>query len=208
MPTKTAAALILAAGLSTRMEGFKPLLRIGSKRLIEHAIALFDACGIPSVTVVGHRSSELVPAINQTSSRIVYNRHYRDGMFSSIQCGVKELSTYQAFFLLPVDIPLVRPDTIEKLLAARENNENMLVYYPEFHSRKGHPPLISTRLIPEILGYDGPGGMRGLLHKCANSSMAVMVDDQFVTRDADTREDLSYLQQQFQRRIAARSCTP
>lgn len=204
MPTNTIGALVLAAGLSTRMKGFKPLLRIVSKRLIEHAIELFDTCGIPCVTVVGHRSSELVPTIAQTSSQIVYNRNYQDGMFSSIQRGVQELSAYEAFFLLPVDIPLVQPSTIQNLLMARKKNNNLLVYYPEFQGRTGHPPLISTKLIPEILSHDGPDGMRGLLRKCASSSIGVKVDDQFVAQDADTSEDLSYLQEQFQRRKAAR----
>lgn len=197
MTNHKSGALILAAGLSTRMKGFKPLLRVGDKRLIEHAITLFENLGIPSLTVVGNRSQELTPIIAQTSSRPVYNENFQDGMFSSLQCGVKELKDCGAFFLLPVDIPLVHPATLKKLLYARDNDASRLIYYPQFLGRRGHPPLISARLIPEILNYNGQDGMRGLLRRYTDKALAVPVEDQFITIDADTREDVLHLREQF-----------
>lgn len=201
MTIPKAGALILAAGLSTRMKEFKPLLRVGGKRLIEHAITLFAGLGIPSVTVVGHRSQELMPIIARTSSRAIFNQNFQDGMFSSIQCGVKELSAYETFFLLPVDIPLVHAETIAQLLSARGEHPSHLIYYPQYLGKRGHPPLISTKLIPEILGYSGTDGMRGLLRNYANKSINVPVADRFITMDADTREDFYHLRKHFKQAI-------
>jgi choline kinase len=49
-------AIILAAGFSSRMHGFKPLIRIGGKSFVHHAIALFRTSGIGKMaTVLGHR---------------------------------------------------------------------------------------------------------------------------------------------------------
>ena len=97
-------ALILAAGLSSRMDEFKPLLEVEGKSLIENAIALFKDTGIEEiVTVVGYRAETLIPIIETASSRYVVNENYQAGMFSSIQKGVVELKdACDAFFLLPV----------------------------------------------------------------------------------------------------------
>lgn len=192
-------ALILAAGLSSRMEGFKPLLPIGKKTLIEHVIGLFDITGIEEVvTVVGHRSEELIPVVEAASSHYVMNDNYLDGMFSSIQRGAKELRhTCDAFFLLPVDIPLVRPATLRQLLDAFTNDPSSLVCYPQFQSRRGHPPLIDSSLVDQILSYEGKGGMRGLLRSYEDLAIVVSVEDPFIRMDADTWEDLSHLRKAY-----------
>jgi len=111
MITDNIGAIILAAGFSTRMRRFKPLLRIGEKTFLEHAIALFKESGVGDiVTVVGHQSEKVIPVAKAVSSRYVINDHYDDGMYSSIQTGVKALGhPCDAFFLLPVDIPLCCP---------------------------------------------------------------------------------------------------
>ena len=199
MAERRIGALVLAAGLSSRMIGFKPLLRIGEKAFIEHAISLFTISGITNVvTVVGYRSDELIPLVEACSSRWVMNRNFRDGMFSSIQLGALKLQgNCDAFFLLPVDIPFVHQSTIRKLITAFATNHDFLVYYPQFQSRSGHPPLIDASLIPQIRTYEGINGMRGVLASCKERSLSVLVEDPFICMDADTREDLSSLQRVY-----------
>lgn len=86
------AAVIPAAGLSSRMHGFKPLLTIGEKPLLEHVIMLFKGAGITDIIiVVGHRAEELIRFVEESSCQNVVNHSYRDGMFSSIQQGLKAL---------------------------------------------------------------------------------------------------------------------
>lgn len=192
-------ALILAAGLSSRMDGFKPLLTIRGKKLIEHVADLFKEAGIDDlVTVVGHRSAELIPVVEAVSSRWVVNLHYSEGMFSSVQCGVKVLrGSCDAFFLLPVDIPLVSPSTISALLDGLKKNPAAPVCYPQFQSRRGHPPLVATSLIDTILEYDGQGGMRGMLRGYEGRAMTVEVEDRFIIEDIDTRADLVRLKKEY-----------
>ncbi|MGB3211450.1 MAG: nucleotidyltransferase family protein [Desulforhopalus sp.] len=189
------AAIVPAAGLSSRMHAFKPLVTIAGKTIIEHVMELFKTTGIDDiVVVVGHRSEELIPVVEAASCRYVINVNYRDGMFSSIQEGVRELSdTCDAFFLLPVDIPLVRPNSIRQLLDAFARDGSSLLCYPQFQSRRGHPPLIDSSLANRILAYDGQDGLRGLLARYENQAIVVPVEDPFILLDADTREDLLYL---------------
>ena len=190
-------AIILAAGLSSRMGEFKPLVRIGGKSFVEHAIALFRTAGIEEiVTVVGHRAQEVLPVVQAAASHGAINADYTNGMFSSVQAGVKALKhPGDAFFLLPVDIPLVRPATVRQLAAGFEQHRAPLVCYPLFQSRRGHPPLINSQLIGALLRHDGMGGMREFLRGYEKQALSVHVEDPYIRLDADTPQDLSRLRE-------------
>ena len=190
-------AIILAAGFSSRMEEFKPLLRIAGNSFVEHAIALFHTSGIEEIiTVVGHRAQEVLPVIQATASRCVINENFADGMYASVQTGVKALKhSIDAFFLLPVDIPFVRPSTIRQLAVGFGQHRAPLVCYPLFQSKRGHPPLISSRLIDPLLSYEGKGGLRKFLRGYEKQARSIPVEDPFTRLDADTPQDLSRLKQ-------------
>ena len=197
MKTDNIGAVILAAGFSTRMKRFKPLLRIGEKTFIEHAITLFKKSGVGDiVTVVGHLPEKVIPVIKAASSRYVINDNYENGMYSSIQAGVKALRhPCDAFFLLPVDIPLVLPTTVRQLSDAFRKNSFSMVCYPQFESKRGHPPLINSKLIDEILSYSGQGGLREFLRRHENQAISIPVEDPFIRLDADTPKDLILLRE-------------
>ena len=181
------------------MKRFKPLLRIGEKTFTEHAIELFQKADIGDiVTVVGHLSEKLIPVVKAAASRYVINDHYHDGMYSSIQTGVKALNhPCDAFFLLPVDIPFVLPSTVRQLSDAFSKNSLAMVCYPQFQSRRGHPPLINSELIDEILSYSGQGGLRKLLRRHENQAVSIPVEDPFIRLDADTPKDLALLREKM-----------
>jgi molybdenum cofactor cytidylyltransferase len=194
-------ALILAAGRSSRMGEFKPLLEIDGISLLDHALALFRNTGVEEiVTVIGYRSETLIPIIERAASRYVVNDNYQYGMFSSIQKGVAELKDKcDVFFLLPVDIPCVRTDTVRQLLEQYYKNSSALVCYPQFDSRRGHPPLIAGSLIDHIISYAGEGGMRGLLRRYEDQAITVPVTDPFLLLDVDTKQDLFRLENEIKK---------
>lgn len=192
-------AIILAAGSSTRMGEFKPLLSIGPKTLLGHAVSLFQNTGIEDIVVVtGHQSEDLTQELNRYPCRSVLNAKFSDGMFSSIQLGVKTLAAASdAFFLLPVDIPLVRQDTIHRLLEAMSQDPHSLVFYPEYRARRGHPPLIRYDLAGAILSHDDQGGLRALFKRYRQRSRNVLVYDPYILVDVDTQNDLVLLRDQY-----------
>ncbi len=111
------AAIVLAGGFSTRMNSFKPLLPLGESTVTGHVIDTFLSAGVEVFLVVGHRRDEIKASIKGRDITIVDNPAYRQGMFSSIRAGIRRLRpAHQAFFVLPVDIPLVRPATIRRLM--------------------------------------------------------------------------------------------
>ena len=192
-------AIILAAGSSTRMGGFKPLLTIGPKTFLGHTVSLFQNSGIEDIVVVtGHRSEHLERELDRYPCRSVRNENFSAGMFSSIQVGVNTLDTASAaFFLLPVDIPLVRQDTIHELLKALDQDSQALIFYPEYQTRRGHPPLIRRDLAAPILSSEDRGGLRVLFRNYRQRSRNVVVDDPYILLDVDTQNDLDFLRAHY-----------
>lgn len=178
-------ALILAAGYSSRMDRFKPLALLGSMTALERCVGLFLDSGIEDVrVVVGHRHDEITRLIDERlNARHVLNSRFHEGMFSSVRAGLSSLEyAPKAFFILPVDIPLVTKSTVQKLLDAYDKNRAD-VYYPCFHSRRGHPPLIRGSLVNDILGFSGDGGLRGFLKD--RSATNIEVPDEHILMDMD-----------------------
>ena len=111
------AVIVLAAGFSNRMQDFKPLLEIGGQTVADRVISGFLSHNVEVLLVTGWRREDLVTGIRHDGIRIVENPDYEAGMFSSVRAGVRHLSPHhRAFFIMPVDIPLVRPQTIGRLL--------------------------------------------------------------------------------------------
>jgi molybdenum cofactor cytidylyltransferase len=186
------AAVVLAAGYSSRMGQFKPLLPIGDATALERAVDLLLAAGIGEISVVtGHRAAELEPLLERKGVRAIHNPYYDAGMYSSIAAGVGSLpARAEACFILPADMPLVRPRTI-KLLAQAYQNHQWPVIYPVFQALRGHPPLIRRSILGETLGGDEPGGLRALLARHQQGAGEVAVIDEGIHLDLDTPADLA-----------------
>jgi CTP:molybdopterin cytidylyltransferase MocA len=190
------AAIILAAGLSERMGEFKPLLPLGGMTVLERCAGLFRESGIEVIRVViGHRGEELRPLLAGLGALPVENHRFREGMFSSVVAGLAAIdSDVDSFFVLPVDIPLVRAATIRRLLNARRA-KGWDVAYPVFRGERGHPPLIAGGCAEEIVNWQGDGGLKRALGKWEASSLDVTVADSNILLDMDTAEDYRKMQE-------------
>jgi molybdenum cofactor cytidylyltransferase len=193
------AALILAAGFSSRANGFKPLLPLGSGTIIGRVISSYLQNGVEVFVVVGHRQDEIKESIGNLCIHIVENPDYRLGMFTSIQVGVRKLGgAYGWFFVSPVDIALISPDTIARLMAEAKNNLGKILF-PVFNGRRGHPPVIPSSLIPAILGWDKDGGLNAVLSQNKELALEVQVTDSNILFDVDTPEDYQELLRRYGR---------
>lgn len=189
------AAVILSAGLSSRMGRFKPLLPLGGKTVLERCIDCFHGAGVEEVVVVtGKRGGEVAEVAGQAGATAVHNPQYRQGMFSSVLAGVRALpQSTNGFFVLPVDMPLVRPETVARLLKAFQEDPLRIVY-PVFDSQRGHPPLVHIALAGEILEHDGEGGLRTVLGRHESEAMELPVADCGVIHDLDHPDDYELAQ--------------
>lgn len=188
------AVLIIAAGYSSRMGDFKPLLPLGKTSALERLIQTYQTHGVGHIyVVVGHRKDELIEVLKGYKVHIVYNEDYDKGMFSSIQKGLRAMDeTIEAFYMNPVDIPLIKAQSLECLYEAYVR-EKKGVNYPTFLGRKGHPPLIDMKYKEQILLSNGEGGLKKVLEAFCDDALHVKVYDQAVLMDMDTKEDYEAL---------------
>ena len=183
-------AVILAAGRSSRMGRFKPLLPLGDVTVVERVVKTFQTAAIdPIVVVTGHCAEEMARLLAPLKIRCHPNPGYRDGMFSSVRTGLNGLpDRCRAVFIHPVDIPLVRPRTVAQMAEAFDEH-SPAVLYPTFDGRRGHPALVAGSLVPEILAWQGRGGLRTFLQGREAESLELPVADEAVLLDMDTAEE-------------------
>ncbi|WP_094607079.1 Molybdenum cofactor guanylyltransferase [Sporomusa silvacetica DSM 10669] len=193
--------LIVAAGYSSRMGTFKPLMPLGEKKVIETAVDSLRLGGINDIRViVGYRAAELYPVLERLPVSIIENPNYASGMFSSIVAGVRALAAEaEAFMMLPGDTPLIRSSSIKELIK-KYRQTGAAVVYPTFNGQRGHPPVISDKCFASILNGDGAGGLRHILEQFAADSVVVPVADQGVLMDMDTMDDYQQLAKFYAKR--------
>jgi len=184
------AAMVLAAGRSSRMGKFKPLLPIKGNTLIEQVIKNIRAASIERIlVVVGHQAETLIPILKRNKVCWAKNPDYIQEMFSSIKVGANHLDgRLRAFFLVPADMPFVRPQTFQTLLAAFDP-EKMDMLHPRYGDKRGHPVLISASRIPSIAGYGGSGGLRAVVIKQNWRTVDLDCNDPGILVDLDNLVD-------------------
>lgn len=184
------AGIVLAAGWSSRMGAFKPLLPFGRITVVEHVVATLRAAGIAEVLVVtGHNAAALAPVLARLGVVTVHNHDFDRGMYSSIRAGIAAVSrTARGALVLPVDIPLVRAATLAAVAAAGLET-GAAVVHPTFRGRRGHPPFLARRLFRTIIEGDGEGGLRRLIETHVQDTVELPVIDRGILPDMDTPAD-------------------
>ncbi|MBT8341420.1 MAG: nucleotidyltransferase family protein, partial [Desulfatitalea sp.] len=192
--------IILAAGRSSRMGRFKPLLPFGDAPVVERVVHLHRAVGVGDVCVVtGHRSEELSAALTPYRVRCVFNPDYHADMYASLLAGIRSLpGDCRGFFVHLVDIPLVRPATLRALLAQFSRHPDR-IQHPTFADQTGHPPLIPASLAPALLDWTGDGGLKAFWSILPDAISEVPVVAEGILLDIDTQDDYADLLRRAQR---------
>ena len=186
-------ALILAAGFSSRMAPhFKPLLELpfpgGPATALARLCALYRSEGVEPLVVGGHRFEETKEAAQACEARFALNPKPEQGMLSSVKAGLCALpEDCTAFFVHPVDVPLVRRMTIRLVLEATKQS-HAKIFIPSFQGKAGHPPLIRGELRQILLEKDSADGLRGLLREYGGKAQTVATADSFILKDMDNAE--------------------
>ena len=200
---ETYCGLVLAAGLSTRMHAFKPLMPLRGKTLIENTIDSIFSSGAKKVVVVtGHRAGELEPILAEKyADRVIIARnedYASTDMLTSIRIGCAKLPECDAFFLLPGDMPVVKESTFRTLISHRDGDVSVI--FPTLDGYRKHPPLVDSRLVPNILEFSEDGGLRQLWKQLDSIIRTVPVDDTGVWVDLDTKEDYELCKVQYEKK--------
>lgn len=185
------AAILLAAGRSSRMGAFKPLLPFGNKTVIECCIDYLRAGGVDEIVVVlGHRADDIRQQVSQV--KFALNPDPDSPMGASIAAGVLELpETAQATLIALVDHPGVPPTVVSTLLESWKSGARLVI--PTWANRGGHPVLVDLGFKAELLSLSESGGLRALFDAHRNEVTRVPVASPFIAHDMDTWDDYTSL---------------
>lgn len=185
-------AVVLAAGLSSRMGEHKLLLPWRDNRtIIEHVVEqLIKSRLDPIVVVTGHQAKEVKSKLEQWDVQVVHNKAFQSGdMLSSLKVGLSAMpaSTTAALLVLG-DQPSIQPKVINKVLLAYAEHRHDLVI-PSYQMRRGHPVLLGRRYWADLKALPNSATPRQLYDMHADRIHYVNVDNDSILRDIDTRQD-------------------
>ena len=192
-------AVIAAAGLSSRMGSFKPMMKLGAISIAQRVVATLRQAGVEKIVMVtGCNATALERHLSNLGIIFLRNEDFAvTEMVDSAKIGLRYLQDKcDRVLFTPVDIPLFTAATVEALFSTAAP-----LACPAVRGQSGHPILLSAELIPGILADDGPGGLRGILSRLPLSPTRVPVDDPGILMDADTMEDFEALLQYHSRQL-------
>jgi len=188
-------AIILAAGRSSRMGAFKPLLPFGDSTVIESCIRNLRAADVQDVIIVlGHRAQEVRQQLKSDAATFAINEDPDSEMSASIQLGLASISaTNQAILITPVDHPAVSPSIIRSLIERWRAGARLI--QPEYQGRGGHPVLIDLSYRDDLMRLNDQAGLRGFFTSHRQEVLRLPVESPFVAQDIDTWDDYLALHQ-------------
>ena len=187
------AALVLAAGKSSRMGSNKLLEEISGKPMAAWAVEAAREAGCAEILVVTGRDSDaLEAALSAEDVCFVHNAAFEDGLASSLKAGIAALSeSAEAAVVLLGDMPRLRAAHLRALIAAYKPSEGAAICVPSYGGKRGNPVLFGRRYFPEIQTLSGDSGARTLIAEHAEAVAEVPVEDDAILLDIDTPEALA-----------------
>ena len=192
-------AVVTAAGMSSRMGDFKPMMNVGSISISQRVLATLKQAGAEIIVVVtGYRAEELERHLAKSNVVFLRNESFASTqMFDSAVIGLDFLrGKCDRILLTPVDIPLFTAETALALLAHSSD-----LVMPICGGETGHPILISARAAGTLVSDSGEGGLRAAMQRSGHDIQYVSVSDKGTLHDADTPEDYRALLTYHNRQI-------
>lgn len=183
------AAVILAAGRSTRMGSSNKLLEpLGGKPLVCHAVdAAINSSARPVVVVTGHQRDAVQAALAGRPVTLVDNPDYQDGLSSSLKAGLAALPVDCDGALVCLgDMPKLTANHLDRLIAAFNPVEGRAIILPTRGGRRGNPVLWAAHHFPAMRDVAGDIGARHLIGEHDDEVCEVAFDDDAALVDVDT----------------------
>jgi 4-nitrophenyl phosphatase len=196
MTKRHVAAVILAAGSSTRFGSPKQLLEWEGRPLIITAVDIAWAAGLnPIIVVLGASVERIEPVLASRPVQILRNYHWAEGISSSIRTGVSALlASVDAVIFIPSDQPLLTSAFLQDIVKAYEQTDKAIVIPHAPDGQRGGPVLFDRKLFPELSHLSGDEGGRKLFFKYPDRIAKLPAPNAFMLMDIDTPEAYSALQ--------------
>jgi len=183
-------SIILAAGESKRMGFPKMLLPVNGKSMIENVIMnVAESVSDGILVVLGASHEKIADLVRKYDVRYCYNENYKEGMFSSVQCGFRNLqSGIDAVMVFQGDQPFIAPSVINSVIGAYRDSGKGIVM-PVFGGKRGHPLLLGMKYSEVVETIDPGEGLRSVARLYKDDVLEVETNDPGILRDFDTYDD-------------------
>ena len=188
------AAIVLAAGRSSRMGGPNKLLaEIGGKPLVRIVVdAALASRARPVVVVTGHQRDQVEAALAGLPVKFVHNPHFADGLGTSLKAGIAALPAEADGAIVCLgDMPQVDAALIDRLIGAFDPDKGALVVVPTIDGKRGNPVVWSRRFFPDLMAVEGDVGARHLIGRYPEAVTEVPLTGTAALTDVDTPEALA-----------------
>ncbi|MFF2587650.1 NTP transferase domain-containing protein [Peribacillus butanolivorans] len=195
-------AVILAAGMSTRMGKPKLLLPLNGQPLFKHALkATVDVSLQPIVLIAGHYIEEIRHYTHDFEDiEIIYNQNYANGMASSLKLGIQAVKKdVDAVMVFLADQPLVSKSIVQLLIDhyKAHKHEGIRIVRSKYKEDLGHPILFDAELFNEFDSIEGDQGGKEIIKKYTQLTKIISFDNQMWGMDVDTPEDYLKMKKYF-----------
>lgn len=168
----------------------KQLLPFGRSSVIEQVVSnALESNLRETIVVLGHQAKRIAARLKKWPVRTVLNPDYREGMSSSIKCGLSQVAEgTEALMILLGDQPLVSREIINRLLIEFDKHQRGIVV-PVYQGRRGHPVIFSIKYKPELLRLEGDQGARQIIQSHPEDVLEVAFDTADILTDIDDEAD-------------------
>jgi molybdenum cofactor cytidylyltransferase len=194
------AAVVLAAGHSSRMGENKLLVELAGEPLIRHAVrAALASHASPVVVVTGNDAARVHEALAQLPVHFVHNAEFATGMASSLRTGLAAVSDARAAMICLGDMPELTPEHLDALIGAfNAADDERAIVVPTFERKRGNPVIWGRAHFAAIGELAGDVGARSVIERNLADVRTVAIDDRAILVDVDTPEALYALKSSSQ----------
>ena len=201
-PGRHLAAIVLAAGRSTRMGGPNKLLaEINGRPLVRIAAEeALKSQARPVIVVTGHQRERVEAALAGLDVVLAHNPDFADGLSTSLKAGIAAVPADADGAIVRLgDMPQVDAKLIDRLLSAFDPEEGALVVVPTIDGKRGNPVVWSRRFFPELAALDGDTGARHLIASYPEAVTEVPLTGNAALVDVDTPDVLKAVKAEIER---------
>jgi len=188
------AALLLAAGKSSRMGGSNKMLAEIEGRAMVARVAqrILSSHARPVVAVLGNMAGEVDAALGKLPVERVVNPDFAEGLSTSLKRGLAALpADIDGALVCLGDMPQITGRDLDRLIGAFNPIEGRAIVMPVRHGKRGNPILWASRFFPEMAALSGDVGARHLIGEHAELVAEVEMDTDAVLIDIDTPDALA-----------------
>ena len=185
-------AVVLAAGLSSRMEGpNKLLLPVGDEPAIRRSVRAVLDSGVQEVVVVtGHQGREVMKAVLDLPVTIQPNVRYEDGQMRSVAVGIAGLTRpVDAIMVCLGDMVLITAADLRELMAVYQAHTHSSIVTPRYQGERGNPIVFAAAYAPEVAAGRRLIGCRKLAEQYPDEAYFHDVTHDRFSTDLDTPAD-------------------